>query len=58
MLDYLWSGLILVSLVFGAINGRIFESSKQMLAAASRAVSLSVQLAAGYGFFCGMMELL
>lgn len=56
MLNILWGSLILVSLVFGAINGRIFSSSQQMLDAAARAISLSLQLAAGYAFFGGVME--
>lgn len=58
MLGMLWGGLILLSLVFGALNGRIFASSQQMLDAAARAISLSLQLAAGYAFFGGMMEIL
>ena len=58
MLNVLWGSLILVSLGFGVLNGRVFAASQQMLNAAARAISLSVQLAAGYAFFGGVMEIL
>ena len=44
MLNYLWSGMMLVGILWGAVHGQMAEVTQGALAAAGEAVSLCVTM--------------
>ncbi len=58
MLHWIWSGMVGFSVIFAAFRGFSGHLFPAAIAAAEGAVSLALRLAAGYGFFCGMIEIL
>lgn len=57
MLNYLWAGMILVGIVFGAFNGKLPEITTAVLDSAKEAVSLSFTMLGAMGFWMGIMEI-
>lgn len=58
MLQAIWGGMILISIIFALVTGRTGQLLPGALAGAADAVSLTVKLLAGYLFFCGMIEIM
>lgn len=56
-LQYLWFLLVASSLLWGVLTGKAEQALPALLAGADRAIALSMELAAGYLFFCGMMNI-
>lgn len=57
MLNYLWAGMLLVGIIFGAFNGKLSEISVAALDSAKEAVSLSITMLGAMGFWMGIMEI-
>lgn len=57
MLNYLWSGMILLGVVWAAVHGRLDAVTLGMLDGAKDAVSLGITMLGVMAFWCGMMEI-
>lgn len=58
MLDWIWTGLVLASLVFGALNGRLSAVSDAVLAGAGQAARLCFDLCGALCLWSGVLRLL
>lgn len=57
LLDRIWTGMIAASLLFGMLTGKGKEVLPALLAGSADAVTVSLKLASGYLFFCGLMNI-
>lgn len=57
MLNYLWAGMILVGIIFGAFNGRMEEITNAALDSSKDAVTLCITMIGVMAFWCGIMEI-
>lgn len=55
-MDYLWAGMLLVGILFGAITGNISAVSEAALSAAGEAISLCITTAGVLTLWTGLME--
>ncbi len=58
MMDWLWTGLVAASILFGALNGRLPEVSRGALEGAETAVKTCLGLCAGLCLWSGILKLL
>lgn len=56
MIHYIWCTMIILSIVYGRLRGMKNGIMEAMLDGCGKAVTFTVQLCAGYMFFCGLME--
>ena len=57
MLNYLWAGMILAGILFGAFNGRMPDLTDAALDSAGEAVTLAVAMLGVTAFWSGLMEI-
>jgi spore maturation protein A len=57
MLNYLWAGMILIGIVFGAFQGKMPEITNAALDSAKDAVTLCITMMGIMSFWVGMMEI-
>ena len=57
MLNYLWSGMMLVGILWGAVHGQMAEVTQGALAAAGEAVSLCVTMLGVMALWTGILEI-
>lgn len=57
MMNYIWSGIILVSVIIGAINGRIAEVSTALLQGGNQAIELIIGLLGAMCLWNGLMKI-
>ena len=57
MLNYLWEGMILVGIVFGAFNGRMQDITNAALDSSKEAVTLCITMIGVMAFWTGIMEI-
>ena len=57
MLNYLWAGMILVVVVFGAFNGRMQAITNAALDSSKEAVTLCITMIGVMAFWTGIMEI-
>lgn len=57
MLNYLWSGMILIGVIFSLFTGQIAEVTTAALDSAKEAVSLCITMVGVMSFWVGMMEI-
>ena len=57
MLNYLWAGMILLGIVYGAVTGHIDAVGEGALAAAGEAVSLCITMVGAVSLWSGLMEI-
>lgn len=57
MLNYLWGGMILVGVVFGAFNGRMEDITNAALDSSKEAVTLCITMIGVMAFWTGIMEI-
>lgn len=57
MLNYFWFGLIIIALIFGAINGRISEVTNAAIQSAESAVKLALGLIGVMALWLGLMKI-
>lgn len=56
-MNLLWGGMILVGIVFGAVNGRMQEVADAALASSKEAVTLCITMAGVMALWVGLMEI-
>ncbi len=57
MLNYLWGGMLLAGMLWGAINGTWNEVTQALLDSAKESVSLGLTMLGTLSFWCGIMEI-
>lgn len=57
MLNYLWAGMILVGIVFGAFNGKMQDITNAALDSSKEAVTLCITMIGVMAFWMGIMEI-
>ncbi len=57
MLNYLWAGMILTGILFGAFNGRMADMTNAALDSAGDAVTLCITMIGVMSFWTGIMEI-
>jgi spore maturation protein A len=56
-MNYLWGGMILVGVIYGALTGNLGAVSEQALSSAKEAVSLCITMAGVMAFWTGVMRI-
>lgn len=56
-MDYLWAGMILIGIIYGALTGNILEVSDAILSAGTEAISLCITTAGVLTLWTGIMEI-
>lgn len=56
MLNYIWAAMIVLGIIFGAINGNMKEITEAALESAGDAVSLCITMAGTMALWVGLME--
>ena len=56
MLNYIWAGMILIGIAFGAVNGTLAEAGTQAFDSAKEAVTLSLTMLGTMALWCGLLE--
>lgn len=56
-MNYLWAGMILVGIIFGAFNGKMPEITNAALDSAKEAVMLCITMMGVMSFWVGIMEI-
>ncbi|MFI3238592.1 MAG: nucleoside recognition protein [Lachnospiraceae bacterium] len=57
MLNYIWAGMIIIGIVYGAVTGNLLGVSEGILDSASEAVSLCFTMLGIMAFWVGLMEI-
>ena len=57
MLNYLWAGMILVGIIYGAFNGKMPDMTNAALDSAKEAVTLCITMIGVMAFWTGIMEI-
>ena len=57
MLNYLWAGMILAGIIFGAFNGRMQDITNAALDSSKEAVTLCITMIGVMAFWTGIMEI-
>lgn len=56
MLNYLWSFMILVGMLWGAVNGNLDQVTQGLVDSAKDAVTLGITMLGILSFWCGILE--
>ena len=56
-MNYLWGGMILVGVIYGALTGNLEAVTAQSLASAKEAISLCITMAGAMAFWVGIMRI-
>ena len=56
-MNYLWAGMIIVGIIFGAFNGKMSEITNEALDSAREAVTLCITMMGVMSFWVGIMEI-
>ena len=56
-MNYLWAGMIIVGIIFGAFQGKMPEVTNEALDSAKEAVTLCITMTGVMSFWMGMMEI-
>lgn len=56
-MDYLWAGMLLIGILFGALTGNISAVSEAAISAAGEAISLCITTAGVLTLWTGLMEI-
>lgn len=57
MLNYLWAGMIIIGIIFGAFQGNMEEITNAALDSSREAVTLCITMMGVMAFWCGLMEI-
>jgi spore maturation protein A len=57
MLNYLWAGMMLVGIMWGAVHGTLGEVTEEILNSAKEAVALSITMLGIMSFWCGILKI-
>ena len=56
-MNYIWGGLIAISIIFGAINGRLNDVTNAMLESVQSAVNIAIALVGIMAFWLGIVRI-
>ena len=56
-MNYLWAGMILTGIIFGAFNGKMPDITNAALDSAKEAVTLCITMMGVMSFWVGIMEI-
>ena len=56
-MDYLWAGMLIIGIIYGALTGNILKVSDAALSAAGEAISLCITTAGVLTLWTGLMEI-
>lgn len=56
-MNYLWGGMILIGVIYGAISGNLQEVTEAAISSAQEGVSLCITMMAVLAFWSGIMEI-
>lgn len=56
MMNYLWGGMLLIGIVYGAITGNMQEVTDAVLQSTKEAITLSISMLGIVAFWSGLME--
>lgn len=56
-MNYLWGGMIVIGVVYGALTGNLGAVTDQALASAKEAISLCITMAGAMAFWVGIMRI-
>lgn len=56
MLNYLWTGMLVIGVVYGALNGKIEDITNVALESSKEAVNLCIGMVGVMSFWLGLME--
>lgn len=56
-MNYLWGGMILIGVIYGAISGNLQEVTETAISSAQEGVSLCITMMAVLAFWSGIMEI-
>lgn len=56
-MNYLWGGMMIIGVVYGALTGNLGAVTDQALASAKEAVSLCITMASAMAFWVGIMRI-
>lgn len=56
-MNWLWAGMIIVGIIFGAFNGRMPQMTNAALDSAKEAITLCITMTGVMSFWVGMMEI-
>ena len=57
MLNYLWAGMLIVGVLFGAFQGRMAEVTNAAIDSSKEAVTLCITMMGVMSFWVGLMEI-
>ncbi len=57
MLNYLWAGMILIGICYGAVTGNLGAVGEGALSSAGEAISLCITMMGAVAFWVGLMEI-
>ncbi len=57
MLNYLWAGMMLVGIIWGAFHGTLGEVTEGAINSAKEAVTLSITMLGIMSFWCGILKI-
>lgn len=57
MLNYLWAAMLILGIVYGALQGRLPELTEAALESAGEAVTLCITMAGIMALWVGLMEI-
>jgi spore maturation protein A len=56
-MNYLWGGMIIVGVIYGALTGNLGAVSEQALSSAKEAINLCITMAGAMAFWVGIMRI-
>ncbi len=56
-MNYLWGGMIIIGVIYGAFTGNLAAVTNQALASAKEAISLCITMAGAMAFWVGIMRI-
>lgn len=57
MLNYLWAGMILIGIIYGACTGNLVEITNAAIDSSKEAITLCITMAGVMAFWTGLMEI-
>lgn len=57
MMNYIWGGMMIIGIVYGAVTGNMQSITDGMLTSVKEAVTLSIAMLGIVGFWSGLMEI-
>ena len=56
-MTYLWGGMLIIGIVFGALNGNLQEVTEAVIASSKEAVTLCISMAGITAMWTGIMKI-